>query len=118
MDTQAVFLDGGARPRRGHKLCLADDVAGLPDQCEQNVECSTRQLQGAPVSLNPPLRGVEPKRPEDQDLPGGFVLGGAAGSGHRVAALRVVALPAGGHWEFQPGARLVTFYDLEAHQDA
>ena len=42
MDTQAVFLDVGARPCRGYQIRLADDIAGLPDQREQDVECAIR----------------------------------------------------------------------------
>ncbi|MGY3459190.1 hypothetical protein [Bradyrhizobium sp. LM2.9] len=112
MDTQDVFLDFSAWPRLGDQIRLADDVAGLPHQGEQDVECATRQLQRASVSFNQPLRWVEAKRPEDEDLPGGFVLSAAVSGGHHV-----VALPAGAIWGYQPGARFVTFYDLEAHQD-
>lgn len=55
MDAQAVFLDIGTRPRLGYQIRLADDVAGLSHQREQDVECPAGQLERASVSFNPPL---------------------------------------------------------------
>ena len=92
MDAQAVVIDAGAWPCPGYQIALADDVARMPDQCQQKVKCASRQLDRIAILLDPSLRSVQTKRPKDENLLSGALL--ERGSGRGCCG---VALPAVDH---------------------
>ncbi|MGY4296766.1 hypothetical protein ACVWXN_004861 [Bradyrhizobium sp. i1.4.4] len=94
MDAQAVVIDAGAWPCPGYQIALADDFARMPDQCQQQVKCASRQLDRIAILLDPSLRSVQTKRPKDENLLSGALL--ERGSGRGCCG---VALPAVDHLE-------------------
>ena len=72
MDPQGAVVDDRIGPGARDQLFLGDRLAGVLDQCDQNVERTTTEAQRLPIVEQRSLRRDQPERSEDE----GFVIHG------------------------------------------
>ena len=68
MDPQGAVIDDRIGPGVGDQLILGDCLAGVLDQCDQNVERTTTEAQRLPVVEQYSLRRDQPERSEGEGL--------------------------------------------------
>ena len=68
MDSQAALIDRDPGPDPRHQVVLADDLAGLLDQHDENVERASAERKRPPRPLDKPLRHMQPERTEQDDF--------------------------------------------------
>ena len=58
------LVDGDAGPHAGHELPVADGLADVVEQSDEDIECAAAKRDGLAVVEQQPLRAIETKRPE------------------------------------------------------
>lgn len=64
MDTQGAIIDDGIGPGVSDQLFLGDRLAGVLDQCDQNVERTTPRRSGFPSSSSVRCAGISRNDPK------------------------------------------------------
>jgi hypothetical protein len=70
MKAQAAFFDDDVGPDLRQQLLLADDLVGLGQQRNQNVEAARAQFDGGTILGDASFAGDQAERAKRYDLPG------------------------------------------------
>ena len=71
MDPQAALVDRDTRPHPRHQIVLADDLAGLLNQDDQNVERAGAEVKRSACPFDKSLCRIQPEWAERNDfIPG------------------------------------------------
>src|SRR5712664_2219380 len=68
MDAEATLVDRDTRPDPRHQIVLADNLARLLDQNDQDIERAAANMKRDTFPFDQPLRRVQPKRTERNDF--------------------------------------------------